>query len=144
MKLSETISALHPFIGTWFIEGTNLSSSPHSPDTPVTGVWEVKIMEGGKFLESHWEYDFGSNKHIGISMLGIPTDDSQLKIFSFDNGGFYRAYDLNIKDQVWNITGDTERAKMQFDIHWKSYKEFWEIKKDGKWHPLCERVGTKR
>lgn len=143
MKTAEKTSSLKPLIGTWSIEGVNLSAAPESPETPVIGIWKVEAMEGGRFLESHWEYDFGSDKHIGISILGTPNDDPRPKIFSFDNGGFHRAYDLDIKGETWNIQGETERAVMEFDVDGSTYKEFWEIKSDGKWRPLCRRTGKK-
>lgn len=143
MKTAEKTNSLKPLIGTWSIEGVNISAAPESRETPVTGIWKVEAMAGGKFLESHWEYDSGSDKHIGISILGTPNDDPRTKIFNFDNGGFYRAYDLNIDGQTWNIQGETERAVMEFDADGGTYKEFWEIRSDGQWLPLCRRAGKR-
>ncbi len=33
-------------------------------------------MEGGKFLECHWEYDFGPNRHIELRVKGIHNEDT--------------------------------------------------------------------
>ncbi len=132
-----------PLVGMWSVEGTNLSSAPDSADTPVTGIQKVSVMEGGKFLESHWEYDFESGKHSGLSVIGIHNDDPQPQIFSFDNLGFYRIYRIDIVGKSWLLLGETERARMEFNEADNAYNESWEIYTDGQWRPLCRRVGKK-
>ncbi len=144
MTTDRKISMLDPLIGTWTVEGRNLSAAPRAADMPVTGTWKVEVMDGGKFLESHWKYDSGGAKHIGLSVLGFQNDDPQLKMFNFDNGGFYRAYNIIIEGNLWKIAGETERASIVFKDTNAAYEEFWEIKTAGTWRPLCRRNGEKR
>lgn len=81
---------------------------------------------------------FAGKGHLG-SKGSWPEDHG----FDVNKGGFHRAYDLDIKGETWNIQGETERATMEFDEDGSTYKEFWEIKSDVKWRPLCRRTGKK-
>lgn len=143
-KQSKSIESLMVFIGNWKVEGVNLSSAPSSPETPLIGTQKVELMEGGKFIKAIWKYDYDKNdKHYGISIIGQEQDSKKTQCNNFDNIGFHRIYDVTINDSIWKLTGKSERATIEFDKNGNSYKEFWEIKKDGKWQPLCERKGIK-
>ena len=132
------------FLGNWKVEGSNLSAAPNSSDTPLSGTQHVTLMEGGRFIEAHWKYDYeGNEKHYGISIIGKPQEKSKTECHNFDNIGFHRIYDCDFTQKTWRLTGKSERASMEFDKNGMSYKEFWEIKKDGKWQSLCERKGIK-
>jgi len=89
------------------------------------------------------KYKSSGEGHIGISVIGTDNDSKAPKIRNFDNLGFYREYELNIKDNIWSINGNTESATLEFDKNGKSYNEKWELKKNGKWHPMCERKANK-
>ena len=142
-EIQENLKPLMIFTGNWKVEGVNSASAPNSPDVKVTGTQKVKLMEGGKFLIADWEYKSSGEGHIGISLLGTDNDSKTPKMRNFDNLGFYREYELNCKNDTWEIKGETERATLEFSKNGKSYNEKWEIKKNGKWHPLCERKATK-
>lgn len=131
------------FLGSWKVEGVNFPLAPNSPEVRVTGTQKVKLMEGDKFLRTDWKYNFNENEHIGISILGTDNDSEKPRMHNFDNLGFYKKYRLKIDDRILNIIGNTERAILEFDLEGRSYEEKWEIKKNGKWQPLCERKGIK-
>jgi hypothetical protein len=38
MKTAEKAGGLKQLVGTWFIEGVNISAKPESRETPVTGI----------------------------------------------------------------------------------------------------------
>jgi len=143
IEIQETLKPLMAFVGNWKVEGVNFASAPNAPDVKVTGTQKVKLMEGGKFLKSDWKYKSNGNRHIGISILGTDNDSKKPKMHNFDNTGFQRQYELNIEDDIWEVIGKTERASIFFDKKGTSYNEKWEIKKEGKWQPLCERNATK-
>lgn len=147
MKKNEQFNALEPlmlFIGHWKVEGKNLSSAPNSPETPLIGTQKVELMEGGKFIKAIWKYDYDKqDKHYGISIIGREQGSKKTQCNNFDNIGFHRIYDSIIEDRIWKLTGTSERATIEFDKNGNSYEEFWEIKIDGKWQPLCERKGIK-
>lgn len=142
-KTSEALDGLQIYLGKWKITGINISSEENSVQSPVSGENHVKVMAGGKFLESRWKYHFESGEHIGISIIGHDSDALNITSNNFDNLGFHRVYYMDIKADSFKLNGETERATFEFDNDGKTYKEVWEIKKHGTWKPLCERTGTK-
>lgn len=142
-QISEELEQLMVFKGTWKVQGKNLSGAPSFANEPMNGTQKVEML-GSKFLVANWNYKFNkNNEHIGVSIIGKDNDSSKPKIHLFDNGASFRDYELNIDGNLWNIKGETERSTMEFAKDGKTYKELWEIKKDGKWEPLCDRNGTK-
>ena len=143
-NISTTLEPLIPFIGTWQVEGANLPSAPNAPNTPLIGTQAVNLMEGGHFLEARWEYESGADSvFCGLSIIGQPEDSDRIECHNFDNLGSLRVYSSNMKDNLWTLTGQSERATIEFDESGKTYREFWEIKTDGDWQPLCRRTGTR-
>ena len=67
-----------------------------------------------------------------------------MECHNFDNLGYHRTYESKMKNNLWTLTGQSERATIEFDQSGKTYREFWEIKTDGNWQPLCRRTGTKK
>lgn len=142
-EIQENLKPLMIFEGNWKVEGVNFASTPNSPNVKVTGTQKVNVMDGGIFLKANWTYKSSGERHMGISILGTDNDSKNPKIRNFDNLGFYREYELNIAGYTWSIKGKTERAILEFDKKGTSYHERWELKKNGKWHPLCERKAAK-
>ncbi len=141
--ISGELMQLMVFKGTWKVQGKNLSASPLFANEPINGTQKVEML-GSKFLIANWNYKFDkNNQHVGISIIGKDNDSSKTKIHLFDNGGSSRVYELNIGGNLWTIKGETERSTIEFAKDGKTYKELWEIEKDGKWESLCERNGTK-
>ncbi len=148
MRKHESFEELEPllqlFVGDWIIEGLNSSFAPNSVDTPLSGTQHVIFMESGRLVEAHWKYEYkGGDKHYGISIIGKAQEKEKTECHNFDNIGFHRVYDCHFTENTWVLTGKSERATIKFDKNGMSYKEFWEVKKNGKWQSLCERIGVK-
>lgn len=137
--ITEDIAILE---GVWNVEGENLTTGD-KPHTPVTGTQVVKKMEGYNFLESRWDYDFQTNMHVGISIIGSDNDNPEPRVHSFDNLGYHREYQLEIDGSTWKYLGDAERATIEFKDSGNVYEEYWEMKKGEEWLPLCRRTGTR-
>jgi hypothetical protein len=135
---------LNVFVGRWAMSGVNKAEAPIAADAPVTGEENYGWLEGGFFLQAHFEHRFGSDRHTGVGIIGYDAQTGEYVSHNFDNLGYQRMYQLSVQDRVWTFTGEFERATLVFSRDGRSFTIAWEIARDGEtWKPLCELKGTK-
>ena len=72
--------------------------------------------------------------------MGVDTQTGRYFARSFENHGFYRRYDVAVDRQVWTLSGDFERARIEFSADGRTQTITWEWRPKGQWLPLCDRV----
>ena len=50
-----------------------------------------------------------------LSVIGTDPDTGEYFARSFENHGFYRNYKATRQGNIWNLTGETERARIKFE-----------------------------
>ena len=136
------------FLGDWRAEGTSFGGTDQSGSDPrANGIPWVSTHS------AHWHTgEFFLIQDERAQLAGKPFDT--LNIFgakvggglfarTFDNNGFYRHYALSVKDRIWLLTGETERATTTFSADGNAQTIAWEWLRDGKWLPLCDRVASR-
>ncbi|WP_309672281.1 hypothetical protein [Gemmatimonas sp.] len=46
--------------------------------------------------------------------MGVDADTGHYFARTFENHGFYRHYDVHFDRRLWSITGERERARIEF------------------------------
>ena len=142
--ITEAHRRLEPFVGTWKVVGHNAGAAPNAPNTPVTGEESYTWLPGRFFLLGHWNRRFGSDRHVGLSIIRYDSTTGQYSAYNVDNLGFARTYRVTERDGVWSFTGDWERATWSIGHDGDRMTIDWEITSDGEtWEPLCHLDATK-
>jgi hypothetical protein len=141
--------ALAVFLGEWRAEGTVYGGPEQSRSNPKgsqstwvsthTGMWHT----GEFFLIQDERAITGDRPFDTLSIMGFDVDARIYFARSFENHGFYRHYDVTVDDRLWTISGETERARIEFSPDGKTQTISWEWRPDQDWLPLCDRVATK-
>ena len=131
-------AALSMFVGKWQVHGYNEPITPEGRRTEVAGSQEYEWMPGRFFISGRWDHHFGDGTHRGLSVLGIDPDYGDTFAHHYDNLGYARQYKLELHGRIWTFQGEAERATYEFDADCTSYRELWELTRDGEsWRPLC-------
>ncbi|HEX6243496.1 MAG TPA: hypothetical protein VFZ61_21435 [Polyangiales bacterium] len=131
-------AALSMFVGKWQVRGYNEPITLEGRRTEVAGFQEYEWMPGRFFLSGRWDHRFGDGTHRGLSVLGIDPEYGDTFAHHYDNLGYARQYKLELHERVWTFQGDSERATYEFDATRSTYRELWELTRDGEsWRPLC-------
>jgi hypothetical protein len=139
---------LNVFLGDWKAEGTSFggaNQTPQSPrgnSTPWTSTHTARWHSGQFFLiqderaQSRGPFDT-------LSVMGWDPTAGRYFARTFENHGFYRHYDVTVAGQVWTLDGDTERARIEFELGGTRQNITWEWRPNDVWLPLCDRIATK-
>jgi hypothetical protein len=135
---------LGAFAGSWNVSGRNLGGAPTAADSKVTGEERYEWMPGNFFLVSHFDRQFtDGGRHTGMGVFKYDTTNDAYSLHAFDNLGYARKYAVSVEGDQWKYYGDRERAEIRFTDDGRTMHIYWEIAKDGTWHPLCELTATK-
>ncbi len=140
--------ALEVFVGAWTAEGESFggpdqdSQNPRENATRWTSTHNAQWHTGEYFLIQD-ERALIDGPFDTLSIMGWDADGGRYIARTFDNHGFYRHYDLAVDGRVWTISGDTERARIDFSDDCKRQVIAWEWRPQGQWLALCDRVATK-
>lgn len=142
----EQHNALAVFLGQWKAEGHAYGGSSQSVGDPKgapqpwtsthTGAWHT----GAFFLVQDERAMVGGAPFDTLSVMGVDADTGRYFARSFENHGFYRHYDVRVNGRVWNLTGATERARIEFSEDGMTQTIIWEWRPTDRWLPLCDRV----
>ena len=138
--------ALSVFLGRWWAEGESYGSSKQPADEPRskavpwvsthTGRWHT----GEFFLIQDERATTGGNPFDTLSVMGVDPATDQYFVRSYENHGYCRAYDLDVKGRVWTLSGDKERARIELSADGRTQTITWEWRPGTRWLPLCDRV----
>jgi hypothetical protein len=147
--LGDKHQALAVFLGQWRAEGESYGSSNQPPEDPKsaaepwtsthTGEWHT----GAFFLIQDERAVVGGKPFDTLSVLGVDAKTGRYFARAFENHGFYRHYDVAVDSRVWTLTGETERARIQFGEDGKTQTITWEWRPKHRWLPLCDRVARR-
>ena len=151
-KRTEKHDALDVFLGDWRAEGWSFGQPDQPADAPKaarekwtsthTGKWHT-----GKFFLIQDEHALiGANDpppFDTISIMGVDPETQEYFARSFENHGFFRLYEGQKDGNSWKFVGATERVSIEFSDGAQRQTVTWEWLKDGKWHPLCDRIATR-
>jgi hypothetical protein len=139
--------ALAVFLGTWRATGTSYGLPERPEDDPKsaaspwisthTGTWHT----GAFFLIQDERANPGDQPFDTLSILGVDAQTGRYVARTFENHGFYRHYAVD--GRVWTLTGESERARIEFSADGKTQTIAWEWRPKGRWLPLCDRVAVR-
>ena len=141
--------ALAVFLGQWRAEGQSYGSpnqraeDPKSAAEPWVSVHTAKWHTGEFFLVQDERAVVGGKPFDTLSVMGVDAKTGHYFARTFENHGFYRHYDVVVDGHVWTVTGDKERAQIQFDADGRSQTISWEWCPENRWLPLCDRVARR-
>ena len=141
--------ALSVFLGTWRAKGTSYGGTDQSGNDPkANGVPWISTHVGrwhtGEFFLIQDEKAHpGGTVFDTLSVMGVDPEKGGYFARTFENHGFYRHYDVTVNGRVWTISGETERATIEFSTDNRTQTIVWEWKREGKWLPLCDRVAVR-
>lgn len=78
-----------------------------------------------------------------LSIKGFDTKTEGFFARTFENHGFYRNYALTKDNDLWTLTGKTERATISFSDKNRKQTIIWEWKPSDRWLPLCDRTAVR-
>lgn len=141
--------ALGVFLGTWRATGTSYGipkrpeDDPKSVAQPWVSTHSGKWHTGQFFLIQDERANPDNQRFDTLSIMGV---DKEGRYFtrSFENHGFYRHYEVVVDGRVWTLTGESERARIEFSTDGKTQTITWEWRPQGPWLPLCDRVAVRQ
>ncbi len=148
-KRSAAHEHLSVFIGKWHAEGESYAAGP-SKENPRGSV-ETSISDEtyewlpGQFcVIQNWDAKTGVNPFKGTAIMSYDADSGHYISRSYENHGFIRDYATRVEGDTWTLTGETERARIEFTDGGDAQKISWEWRKPGEdWLPLCDRVARR-
>lgn len=141
--------ALGVFLGRWRAEGKSYGGTKQSVDFPKrnaepwisthTGAWHT----GAFFLIQDERAATGANPFDTLSLMGVDAKTGRYFARSIENHGFYRDYALAVDGRTWTLTGDRERARIEFSADGNTQSIAWEWRPEDGWLPLCDRIARR-
>jgi hypothetical protein len=105
---------------------------------------ETRWHAGSFFLIEDEHAAIADRRFETHSVLGVDPESDEYVARTFENHGFYRHYRLSTKSNVWTLSGDTERARIEFTDNHRAQVITWEWKPKDTWLPLCDRTAVKQ
>jgi hypothetical protein len=146
---SDKHQALAVFLGRWRAEGESYGSpkqlveAPKSVAEPWVSTHTGKWHTGEFFLIQDERAAIAGKPFDTLSVMGVDAKTGRHFARTFENHGFYRHYDVVVEGQIWTLTGETERARIQFSEGGRTQTITWEWKPANQWLPLCDRVARR-
>ncbi len=139
--------ALEVFLGDWKAVGQSFGANqdaqkPRGNPTRWSSTHNARWHTGQFFLiqDERAQIDGPFDT---LSIMGWDDNTGRYFARTFDNHGFFRHYDLSVEGKVWEISGKTERARVEFTDDAMRQTINWEWRPKDAWLPLCDRVATK-
>ena len=141
--------ALNVFLGSWRAEGLSFGGTDQSGDDPKANSEPWKSTHVGRwhtgdfFLIQDEKALVGGKVFDTLSVMGVDAATGRYFARSFENHGFYRHYDAEVAGRTWRLTGETERARIDFSEDGRTQTIAWEWKPEDTWLPLCDRTAVR-
>jgi hypothetical protein len=141
---------LGAFVGKWHAEGESYGGPRQNRKDPKANAerWvsdEVTEWHPGQFFVVQREdATIGSGSLITHAVLGYDAEAGHYISHAFENHGHYRRYIVRVDGNVWTLSGDTERCRIEFSEDGNHQTVSWEWRPvDDEWLPLCARVNAR-
>ena len=85
----------------------------------------------------------GPNPFDTLSLMGVDAKTGRYFARSIENHGYYRDYELAVDGRTWTLTGDKERARIEFSADGLTQSITWEWRPADGWLPLCDRIARR-
>lgn len=141
--------ALSVFLGRWRAKGKSYGSPNQLADDPKsvaeqwtsthTGKWHT----GEFFLVQDEQAMTGASPFDTLSVMGVDATTGRYFARCFENHGFFRHYDVSVDGLVWTLTGERERARIDFSPDGQSQTITWEWRPKDRWLSLCDRIARR-
>lgn len=141
--------ALSAFLCTWEATGTSFGGPDQSGSyrrangVPWVSTHETHRHTGAFFLVTSEYADVGWFIFVTLSVMGVDPETGDVYAQRFENHGFERRYTVAHEAQVWTVTGEHERARMEFSDGGLVQTMTWEWKPEDSWLPLGDRVARR-
>ena len=138
--------ALAVLLGHWRAEGESYGSpnqpehDPKSAAEPWASTHVGRWHTGEFFLVQDERALIDGRPFDTLSVMGVDNETGRYFARSFENHGFYRHYDVSVEGLVWTISGERERARIEFSTDGRTQTLTWEWCPKDQWLPLCDRV----
>jgi hypothetical protein len=112
--------ALNIFLGKWTAHGTSYGGTDRPGDDPKANgerwisTHDAAWHTGSFFLVQDERADIAGSRFDTLSVMGVDSDTGEYFVRTFENHGFSRNYKVTRQAKVWNLIGETERAKIEF------------------------------
>lgn len=131
------------FAGKWHSEGQSYGNGKTEPwvSDEVT-----EWLPGQFFLVQREDARIGGDGSlITHALLGYDREAGQYVAHAFNNLGYHRRYAMSVDGRVWTLTGDLERARIEFSEDGRRQDVKWEWRPKGDaWVPLCDRTNVRK
>lgn len=140
--------ALAVFLGDWRATGQSFGDkeqhkeAPRAKPIPWTSTHTARWHTGRFFLVQDERATVGGPFDT-LSIMGWDEQAQGYFARSFENHGFYRHYKVALAGQIWTLTGESERARIEFSADGVTQTIVWEWRREDGWLPLCDRVAMK-
>lgn len=144
--------AFEAFVGEWHAEGWSYGRPDQDPAAPKarrdrwTSTHTARWYTGGFFLVQDEKARLGDGGNVvfdTLSILGVDDRTGECLARTFENHGYQREYRVTRTGNRWSLSGETERAMIEFSDDLATQTIAWEWLRAGKWLPLCDRVATR-
>ena len=140
---------LQAFIGKWHADGSSYAvgqtkQNPRSTTEKWLSDETFEWLPGQFFVLQRWDAMTGSNPFQGTAIISWDDTNKNFVTRSYENHGFVRDYLTSVDGETWTLTGDTERASVEFTDGGNTQKIAWEWRQTGdSWLALCERTAKR-
>lgn len=133
---------LRIFLGQWHAEG--LSYAPRGAVEKWVSDEIYEWLPGQFFMLQRWDATAGTTDFKGLGIINFDPDTGNYVTRAYVNRGFIRDYVTRVEGNVWTLTGDRERARIEFTDGGNTQRINWEWRPNGNvWLPLCDRIAVK-
>jgi hypothetical protein len=133
---------LKVFLGRWHAEG--LSYAPHGTVEKWVSDEIYEWLPGQFFMLQRWDAIAGATDSKGLGIINFDPATGTYMTRAYVHRGFIRDYVTRVEGNVWTLTGENERARIEFTDSGNTQRINWEWRPDGDvWLPLCDRIATK-
>lgn len=140
---------LEAFVGTWRAEGQAFGRN-QDPSLPRANAesWtshELTEWHPGRFFVIQREDAMSGGQPLNtMAVIGFDTQEGVYVVHAFENHGHANRYTMLRDDRTWKLTGERERATIEFSEDGRRQTVRWEWRPfDDAWLPLCDRTNVK-
>ena len=140
---------LEAFVGTWRAEGQSFgrnqdAANPRANPEPWMSHELTEWHPGRFFIIQREDAMVGDQPLNTHAIIGYDALAGEFVVHAFENHGFANRYALRRENRTWTLSGERERATIEFSEDGRRQTVRWEWRPfDDQWLPLCDRTNVK-